>query len=64
MIYPELKIMNLIVMWEIKILKEKENKEFGTKKRKTLCGKKINKIKVRNKKKAKKPIKNGKRNLN
>lgn len=46
----------------IKILRKKENKEFGTKKRKILSGKKISKIIKPNNKREKKHIKNGEKN--
>lgn len=47
-----------------KMQRRKRNKEFGTKLRRTLFGKKIKKIKCPNKKKVKRLIFNGKRSLN
>lgn len=46
----------------IKIHTKRKNKEFGIKKRKTLFGRKINKIKVQKMRKEKKPINNGLKN--
>jgi len=45
----------------IKTQRKRKNKEFGTRQRKTLFGKKIKKIKCQNNKKVKKLIFNGKR---
>lgn len=64
MIYQELKIMNLIKTLETKIPIRRESREFGTKKKKILFGKKIKKTKEINKKKEKKLIRNGKRKPN
>lgn len=47
-----------------KMQRRKRNKEFGTKLRRTLFGKKIKKIKCPSKKKVKRLIFNGKRSLN
>lgn len=47
-----------------KMQRKRRNKEFGTKLRRTLFGKKIKKIKCPSKKKVKRLIFNGKRSLN
>lgn len=49
---------------KIRILREKKSKEFGTRQKRILFGKKIHKIKCRNKRKGKRLIINGKRRLN
>ena len=48
----------------IKTQRKRKSKEFGTKPKRTLFGKKIKKIKCPSKKKVKRLIFNGKRNLN
>ena len=48
----------------MKILKKRKNKEFGTKPKRILYGKKIIKIKCQKKKREKKLTFNGKKNLN
>lgn len=52
------------MLCKMKISTEKRNQEYGIRQRRTLSGKKMLKIKCQKTKKVKKPIMNGKRNLN
>lgn len=50
--------------FKIRICRKEKNKEYGTRQRKTISGKKMFKIKCLSNKKVKKPTINGKRNRN
>ena len=62
--FPKSELTKCKTSLKTKTWKKKENKESGTKVKRTTSGKKINKIKCPNKKKVKKPINNGKKNPN
>ncbi len=63
-LYLKLKPIKWKIWFKIKILRKRKNKEYGTKLKRILFGKRINKIKCPNNKKEKRLIYNGKRNLN
>ena len=63
MLYLKLKLIKCKMLWKIKIWKRKKNKEYGIKRKKTLYGKKMPKIKCQKIKKVKKHINNGRKNL-
>lgn len=63
-LYQRSKLMKCKMSSMIKMQRRRKSKEFGTKPKRTLSGKKIKKIKCLSKKKVKRLISNGKRNPN